>query len=107
INFLCLLGWSPKNDREQMSLTELTEVFSLEGINRANAVVNFKEPAATPEETFDPKAVWLNAEHIRALPIEELSARLLPIVQDAGFQVEPTKMLQIAGLIRERIKLLR
>jgi hypothetical protein len=50
-----LLGWSPKNDREQMSLAELTEVFSLEGINRANAVVNFKEPAATPEETFDPR----------------------------------------------------
>ena len=107
INFLCLLGWSPKNDREQMSLKELTELFSLEGINRANAVVNFKEPAATPEETFDPKAVWLNAEHIRSLPVEELCERLLPILQDAGFQVEPTKMLQITGLIRERIKLLR
>ena len=65
INFLCLLGWSPKNDREQLSLAELQELFSLEGINRANAVVNFKEPATTPEETFDPKAVWLNAEHIR------------------------------------------
>ena len=75
INFLCLLGWSPKNDRENMSLQELTDVFSLEGINRSNAVVNFKEPAATPEETFDPKAVWLNAEHIRGLPVEELSAR--------------------------------
>src|SRR5438105_4144897 len=107
INFLCLLGWSPKNDREQMSLKELTELFSLEGINRTNAVVNFKEPAATPEETFDPKAVWLNAEHIRSLPVEELCERLLPILQDAGFQVEPTKMLQITGLIRERIKLLR
>src|SRR5205085_7261577 len=44
INFLCLLGWSPKNDREQMSLAELVAAFSLEGINRANAVVNFKEP---------------------------------------------------------------
>src|SRR5207237_7697941 len=60
INFLCLLGWSPKNDREQMSRQELIEAFSLEGINRANAVVNFKEPAANPEEMFDPKAVWLN-----------------------------------------------
>ena len=107
INFLCLLGWSPKNNREQMSVQDLVAAFSLEGINRANAVVNFKEPAATPEETFDPKAVWLNAEHIRSLPVEELCERLLPIVQDAGFQVEPTKMLQITGLIRERIKLLR
>ena len=45
INFLCLLGWSPKNDRENMSLKELTDAFSLEGINRSNAVVNFKESA--------------------------------------------------------------
>jgi len=107
INFLCLLGWSPKNDREHMTIQELTEAFSLEGINRANAVVNFKEPAATPEETFDPKAVWLNAEHIRALPIDDLSARLLPIVCEAGFQVTPEKMQAITPLIRERIKLLR
>jgi glutamyl-tRNA synthetase len=107
INFLCLLGWSPKNDCENMSLQELTDIFSLEGINRPNAVVNFKEPAATPEETFDPKAVWLNAEHIRGSPVEELSARLLPIVQAAGFTVTPEKMLRITPLIRERIKLLR
>lgn len=90
-----------------MSLQELTDAFSLEGINRSNAVVNFKEPAATPEETFDPKAVWLNAEHIRALPVEELSARLLPIVHAAGFNVTSEKMLRITPLIRERIKLLR
>jgi glutamyl-tRNA synthetase len=107
INFLCLLGWSPKNDRESMSLQELTDAFSLGGINRSNAVVNFKEPAATPEETFDPKAVWLNAEHIRGLPVEELSGRLLPIVQGSGFNVDAGKMLRITPLIRERIKLLR
>jgi glutamyl-tRNA synthetase len=107
INFLCLLGWSPKNDRERMTRQELVEAFSLEGINRSNVVVNFKEPAATPEDTFDPKALWLNAEDIRALPIEDLSARLLPIVHDAGFAIDSARMLQIAPLIRERIKLLR
>jgi len=133
INFLCLLGWSPKDDRERMTQQELVTAFSLEGINRANAVVNFKEssvgrapsPAnvsqsspvvvaseardqsAYPEETFDPKALWLNAEHIRALPVEDLSARLLPIVRAAGFSVTPEKILQITPLIRERIKLLR
>ena len=69
--------------------------------------MNFKEPATTPEETFDPKAVWLNAEHIRGLAIEDLSQRLLPIVREAGFNVTPEKMLQITPLIRERIKLLR
>ena len=107
INFLCLLGWSPKDDRTKMSLGELQEIFSLEGINRANAVVNFKEPAATAEETFDPKALWLNAEHIRGLAIDDLSARLLPIVHEAGFIVSAEQMLRITPLIRERIKLLR
>ncbi|MFB3813946.1 MAG: glutamate--tRNA ligase [Terriglobales bacterium] len=101
VNFLCLLGWSPKNDREMMSRAELVEAFSLEGINRANAVVNFKE-----EDPFDPKAVWLNAEHIRALPVEELCRRLLPAVRGAGYQITPEKMLQITPLVRERIRLL-
>jgi glutamyl-tRNA synthetase len=107
INFLCLLGWSPKNDREHMSVQELIEAFSLEGVNRANAVVNFKDPAPTPEEAFDPKAVWLNAEHIRALPVQDLSQKLLPVVREAGFEIKPERMLQITPLIRERIKLLR
>jgi len=107
INFLCLLGWSPKDDREKMTRQELIEAFSLEGINRANAVINFKEPAATPDETFDPKALWLNAEHIRALPVDELSARLLPLVHAAGFPIAAERMQAITPLIRERIKLLR
>jgi len=107
INFLCLLGWSPKNDREQMNREELVEAFSLEGINRANAVVNFKEPATTPQEMFDPKAVWLNGQHIRGLAVEDLSQRLLPVVQGAGFSVTPEKMLRVTPLIRERIELLR
>jgi len=114
INFLCLLGWSPKDDRDKMGQQELTDAFSLEGINRANAVVNFKETSverapspAYPEETFDPKALWLNAEHIRGLAIDDLSARLLPIVHGAGYAIAPEKMLAITPLIRERIKLLR
>ena len=107
INFLCLLGWSPKDNREKMSVEELREAFSLEGINRANAVVNFKEPATTPEEMFDPKAVWLNAEHIRELPPDKLSAELLPVLQSAGYQADKEKVRQITPLVRERIKLLR
>jgi len=74
----------------------------------ANLVLLSKTtPDVYPEETFDPKAIWLNAEHIRALPVAELSAQLLPIVRSAGFQVTPEKMLAITPLIRERIKLLR
>jgi glutamyl-tRNA synthetase len=101
VNFLCLLGWSPKNDREFLTLDEITSLFSLEGINRANAVVNFKE-----DDPFDPKAVWLNAEHIRSLPVEQLSRDLQPFFEQAGFQASPEKIAAVAPLIRERIKLL-
>ena len=68
--------------------------------------MNFKEGTTTPDETFDPKALWLNAEHLRALSVEDLSARLLPIVQAAGYSVDAAKMLRITPLIRERIRLL-
>jgi glutamyl-tRNA synthetase len=102
INFLCLLGWSPKDDRERMTRQELMDAFSLEGINRANAVVNFTE-----EDPFDPKAVWLNADTIRALPADELAAELLPVVNGAGFAADAAKMRAVTPLIQERIKLLR
>ena len=49
INFLCLLGWSPKNDREFMSIDEFKAAFTLENVNRANAVINFSdETPSTP-----------------------------------------------------------
>ncbi len=109
INFLCLLGWSPKNDREFMTLDELVELFSLEGVNRANAVVNLTETALSSSEfaSFDAKAVWLNAEHIRALPVDELARQLEPVFARAGFSATPEKVAAVTPLIRERIKLLR
>jgi glutamyl-tRNA synthetase len=101
INFLCLLGWSPKNDREFLTLDELTAAFTLEGVNRANAVVNFTE-----QDPFDAKAVWLNAEHIRALPVDQLSRSLQRFFEQAGVHATPERLLAVTPLIRERIKLL-
>jgi len=96
VNFVVLLGWSPKNDREVMSRAELTDAFTLEGVNRSNATINFSD-----DDPFDPKAVWLNAEHIRTMPVEELAKQLAP------FAPKQDKLLQITPLIQERIKLLR
>jgi len=101
INFFCLLGWSPKDDREFLTIDELTAAFTFEAVNRSNAVINFTE-----EDPFDPKAVWLNAEHIRALSVEDLSRELAPFFEKADFEATPEKLLAVAPLIRERIKLL-
>ncbi len=82
INFLSLLGWSPKDNREHMTLDELVEAFSFEGINRANAVVNF-----TDENPIDPKALWLNAQHIRTMPVAELAPFVRAELESAGLAV--------------------
>ncbi len=74
-NFLALLGWSPPEGKEILSREELVEAFSLEGIGRANAVFNFHEN--DPRHWTDDKALWMNAEYIRTMPLTEL----LPMVK--------------------------
>lgn len=74
-NFLALLGWSPPEGKEILGKEELIEYFSLEGIGRANAIFNFHE--SDPRRWTDDKALWMNAEYIRTMPIEEL----LPMVK--------------------------
>src|SRR5690348_12750041 len=74
-NFLALLGWSPPEGKEILSKEELVEYFSLEGINRANAIFNFHEN--DPRRWTDDKALWMNAEYIRTMPLDEL----LPMVK--------------------------
>ncbi len=54
-NYLCLLGWSPKDDREKIDLEEVVRLFELEKVNRKNA-------------SFDlDKCTWLNGEYTHAL----------------------------------------
>jgi len=74
-NFLALLGWSPPEGKEILSRDELIQQFSLEAIGRANAVFNFHEN--DPRHWTDDKALWMNAEYIRTMPLQEL----LPMVK--------------------------
>ena len=74
-NFLALLGWSAGEEKEIYSLDELIEKFSLEGIHRSNAVFNFHEN--DPKHWTDDKAIWMNAEYIRTMPLDDL----LPLVK--------------------------
>jgi glutamyl-tRNA synthetase len=69
-NFLALLGWSPKDEQEIMTLDELIEKFRLEDVHRSNAIFNFD--ANNPKRWTDDKAIWMNAEYIRTLPLDEL-----------------------------------
>ena len=54
-NYLCLLGWSPKDNREKLDIDEIIRIFDLKNIGRSSA-------------TFDPdKLHWLNGEYSREL----------------------------------------
>jgi glutamyl/glutaminyl-tRNA synthetase len=60
LNYLALLGWSPGDDREILSMGELTALFDLERVNKTAA-------------RFDPdKLAWMNAEYMKALPDDVL-----------------------------------
>ncbi len=70
VNYLCLLGWSPKDDREIFTPDELQQVFSISGVPRTNAVVSFDE--SNEAEWADPKALWINGQHLCSIDLEEL-----------------------------------
>ncbi|MFN2499644.1 MAG: glutamate--tRNA ligase [Pyrinomonadaceae bacterium] len=74
-NFLALLGWSPDDGKEILSVDELIQEFSLEHIHRSPAVFNFQENDL--RHWTDEKALWMNAEYVRTMPVEDL----LPMVK--------------------------
>ena len=72
VNFLALLGWSPKDDSEIFPLSELVDRFSLEAVNRA------------PSKFDWDKCIWLNQQYLMALPPGEFAAAARPHVARAG-----------------------
>jgi len=98
VNFLALLGWSPGDDRELFTREELIAAFALDGISGGNAVFN-------PE-----KLDWFNQQHIMRLPIEDLAARVQPLLEASGLwrdsfeSAERAWLLRLLELFRPRIK---
>ncbi len=99
VNFLCLLGWSPKDNREQMSREELTAAFTLEGVNRSNAVVNFSDA-----DPIDAKALWLNSQHLRTMPVAELLPYARKALEEAGLAAseDEAAFARTVDIIRSR-----
>ena len=105
VNYLSLLGWSPKDNREVLSIKELTDAFEITGIQKANAIVQYDEES---EDWAPPKAVWANSQHLRAMPITELMPFVEPVLRLAGWwPSEPDEsLLAKVDAIRARYSLL-
>jgi glutamyl-tRNA synthetase len=100
VNFIALLGWSPGEDREIMTLDEMVEAFGLDRINPANAV-------------FDPeKLAWMNGEYIRRTDDYILADRLRPFLVESGLVTHLyinsrwDYILKFVRLLKERCRLL-
>ncbi len=110
-NFLALLGWSPPETKEIMPLEELTKEFSLEGIGRANAIFNFQEHDS--RHWTDDKALWMNAEYIRTMPIEDLlrmvkaELRANKLWREEYDEEDRTWFTRTVDLIRQRFHTLK
>jgi glutamyl-tRNA synthetase len=89
VNFLSLLGWSPGDDREVMSIKEMAKAFSLERIH----------PKAV---AFDEKKLeWMNGMHIRLLPDSYFAGELKKLYPS---ETDETKFLRVAALLKPRLK---
>jgi len=110
-NALALLGWSPQDEQEILSLAELIEKFSLSGVHHAPAIFNFSETNA--RQWTDQKALWMNAEYIRTMPLEELLPFLRAELEASGLwqpEYETTARAwfeKTVNLIRERFYTLK
>ena len=72
LNYLALLGWAIAEDRDIFTLEEMVEAFTIERVNPNPARFDVKKCEA------------INAAHLRALPVDDLTARMLPYLQHAG-----------------------
>src|SRR6185503_19599480 len=75
-NYLCLLGWSPKDNREKLDIDEIVRIFDLKNIGRSSA-------------TFDPdKLHWLNGEYARELSDEKFYELAVASLKSSGVKVD-------------------
>jgi len=94
-NYLALLGWSPGDDRENITMKELTELFTVERVNSSPARFDMKKLEA------------INGDKIRALPLDEFLAWALPFLTKAkvisGTPEEIAVVKSALPIIQERI----
>jgi nondiscriminating glutamyl-tRNA synthetase len=77
MNFLALLGWNPGDEREVMSLDELTQEFDLDRVNSSNAVFDIK------------KLQWMNSKYLSIVPLSRIIELLRPFLKHPEWEKDP------------------
>ncbi|MEI6221326.1 MAG: glutamate--tRNA ligase [bacterium] len=90
VNFLALVGWSPGNDKELFTKTELVQLFSLLQVGKSGAIFNRD------------KVDWFNGMYIRQLSLDELLRRCTQYIPEQ-WQQDKEKLKNILKLVQERL----
>jgi glutamyl-tRNA synthetase len=95
-NYLCLLGWSPKDNREKIEIEEVVQLFDLTKLNRRNA-------------SFDlDKCYWLNGQYVLQMSLGRFRELSEPFIQKAGIIVsDEAYLLKVLEIVKEKIKLFK
>ena len=94
-NYLCLLGWSPKDNREKIDIDEVIKLFELEKINRRNAAFDLN------------KCFWLNGQYILQMSLDRFIELSKPFLEKAKVDIADEAYLRaVLSIVKEKIKLL-
>ncbi len=93
VNYIALLGWNPKDNREKLSMDELVELFSIEGLQKSASIF---------DET---KMRWLNSLYIKEMPLADFHAAAAPFYEKycAGSNVD---LEYLSELLQPRVEIL-
>src|ERR1043166_5244804 len=95
-NYLCLLGWSPKDNREKIEIDEVIRLFELEKVNRRNAAFDLD------------KCFWLNGQYIAQMSLTRFTELARPFLERAKLEISDEKYLRdVLAIVKEKIKLLK
>lgn len=92
VNFVALLGWSPEDNVEKMSLSELIEKFDYHHMSKSPAVFDYT------------KLKWLNGEYFKAMDDDRFFEMAEPVIKSVITKDYDFK--KIAGLVKTRIEVL-
>ena len=93
INYIALLGWCPKDNSEKMTMQEMIDKFSLDGVSKSPAIFD------------DCKLRWLNGEYLKEMSDEKFLSVALPFIKQSKVYGKYDEKL-IASLMKTRVEIL-
>ena len=92
VNYIALLGWSPKDNREKFSLKEMAELFSVSGLSKSASIFD------------ENKMRWLNSCYVKELSDEQFYEYALPFYERLDY-LEGYDLRYLSGLLKNRCEI--